>query len=108
MTAGVLSLCLPLAAFVMPAVHVSKAEAEWQAVVAGASLGGTVAVAAVIGLFLAAIFLVSGLLSGRDPKVVYVQQAPAQGRRRNGKYDSRGSDTHDSTAKECASHTPHL
>jgi len=76
-TAAVLSFCMPISVFVSSIVlGLTTGAGENGASMAGAAVGGTLAtgMAGVIGFFLGAVFLVIGLVSGREPKVVYVQQ----------------------------------
>jgi hypothetical protein len=83
-TSGVFSFLLPLSAIVFTGSHVAgtleKGGEYAGAAAAGAAIGGGLVSGfmGIIGFFLGAVFLVIGLLVGRDKQVVYVQaSAPA-------------------------------
>lgn len=81
-TAAILSFLLPLSAIVFTGSHVAGVMEQGGkhagAATAGAAIGGTFisGFMGIVGFFLGAIFLVVGLLVGREKQVVYVQ-APA-------------------------------
>lgn len=77
---GILSFSLPLAAFIFTGLVVNQEMARGgeyaEAAAAGAALGGgmVVALTGLLGFFLGLIFLVIGLLVGRDKQVVVVRE----------------------------------
>ena len=81
-TSGVLSFLLPLSAIVFTGSHVAgtleKGGEYAGAAAAGAAIGGGLVSGfmGILGFFLGAVFLVIGLLVGRDKQVVYVQAPP--------------------------------
>ena len=81
-TSGVLSFLLPLSAIVFTGSHVAgtleKGGEYAGAAAAGAAIGGGLVSGfmGILGFFLGAVFLVVGLLVGRDKQVVYVQAPP--------------------------------
>jgi hypothetical protein len=81
-TSGVLSFLLPLSAIVFTGSHVAGTlERGGQyagAAAAGAAIGGSLVsgLMGILGFFLGAVFLVIGLLVGRDKQVIYVQAPP--------------------------------
>ena len=82
-TSGVLSFLLPLSAIVFTGSHVAgtleKGGEYAGAAAAGAAIGGGLVSGfmGILGFFLGAVFLVIGLLVGRDKQVVYVQAPPS-------------------------------
>jgi len=76
---GILSFLLPLAAIVLTGSHVSgtleKGGEYAGAAAAGAVIGGGLVSGCMglLGFFTGAVFLVIGLLVGRDKQVIYVQ-----------------------------------
>jgi hypothetical protein len=74
-TAAVLSLLLPLSAIFVTGSHVVGAVDKGGAAATGAAIGGALVSGFMgfLGFFLAAVFLVVGLLVGRDKQIVYVQ-----------------------------------
>jgi hypothetical protein len=80
---AIASFLLPLATVVFTGTHVADVTAAGGehsgAATAGALIGGGLVTGfmGVLGFFLGAIFLVIGLLVGRDPKVIYVQAPPS-------------------------------
>lgn len=84
-TTGLLCFSLPLAAFAFTGQLASQmptgtSAAEHAGAAAGAAVSGILigGFLGFIGFFAGAIFLVIGLLVGRDPKVVYVQAQPRE------------------------------
>jgi hypothetical protein len=81
-TAAVLSFLLPLSALFLAGSHVAgtleKGGEYAGAAAAGAAIGGGLVSGfmGVIGFFLGAVFLVIGLLVGREKQVVYIQAPP--------------------------------
>lgn len=76
-----LSFMLPLAAMIFTGQHLSKISdaGAGGAEMAGAAIGGGLVsgVMGFAGFFLGVVFLIIGLLVGRDKQVVYVQQGAA-------------------------------
>ncbi|NQW80461.1 MAG: hypothetical protein HQ445_04715 [Polaromonas sp.] len=81
-TSGVLSFMLPLSAIVFTGSQVAgtleKGGEYAGAATAGAAIGGGMisGFMGILGVFLGAVFLVIGLLVGRDKQIVYVQTTP--------------------------------
>ena len=81
-TSGILCFLLPLSAIVFTGTHIAgtleKGGEYAGAAAAGAVIGGGLVsgLMGILGFFLGAVFLVIGLLIGRDKQVVYVQSAP--------------------------------
>ena len=91
LTAAVLSFLLPLSGLVYTgsfmATHVDPAAKYAGAQAAGAAIGGGLVsgILGFIGFFLGVVFLIIGLLVGRDKQVIYVQtptsgEAPSSGK----------------------------
>lgn len=82
LTSAVFSFLLPLSGIVYTgafmATHVDPAAQHAGAQAAGAAIGGGLVsvILGFIGFFLGVVFLVIGLLVGRDRQVVYVQAPP--------------------------------
>lgn len=82
-TSAILSFLLPLAAIVFTGSHVAgtieKGGEYAGAAAAGAAIGGGLVSGfmGIFGFFLGAVFLVIGLLVGRDKQVIYVQAPPS-------------------------------
>lgn len=82
-TSGVLSFLLPLSAIVFTGSRVAgtlERGGEYAGAAAtGAAIGGGLisGFMVILGFFLGAVFLVIGLLVGRDKQVVYVQAPPS-------------------------------
>lgn len=78
-TSGIFSFLLPLSAIIFTGTHVAKVMEKGgefvNAATAGAAIGGGLVSGfmGILGFFLGAIFLVIGLLIGRDKQVVYIQ-----------------------------------
>ena len=85
-TSGVLSFLLPLSAIVFTGSQVAstmeKGGEYAGAAAAGAAIGGGLVSGfmGILGFFLGAVFLVIGLLVGRDKQVVYIQAPPPAGK----------------------------
>jgi len=79
LTASVFSFLLPLAGVVFTGVFMAT-QTNGGAEAAGAAIGGGLAsgVLGFVGFFLGVVFLLIGILVGRDKQVIYVQ-APAGG-----------------------------
>lgn len=81
-TAGILAFMLPLSAIVFTGSQVAgtieKGGQHAAAAATGAMIGGGLVsgIMGILGFFLGAVFLVIGLLVGRDKQVVYVQGPP--------------------------------
>ena len=81
-TAALLSFALPLSAMVFTGSHVAgtleKGGEYAGAAAAGAAIGGGLVSGfmGIVGFFLGAVFLVIGLLVGRDKQIIYVQSPP--------------------------------
>ena len=81
-TSAVLSFLLPLSGVIYTgsfmAAHVDKADKYAGAAAAGAAIGGSLVSGFLgfVGFFLGVVFLVIGLLVGRDKQIVYVQAPP--------------------------------
>jgi hypothetical protein len=79
---GVLSFLLPLSTIISTGVHVAnileKGGQYSSAAAAGAVIGGGLVsgLMGIMGFFLGAVFLVIGLLVGRDKQVIYIQASP--------------------------------
>lgn len=82
LTSGLMSFMLPLSGIVFTgsyiATKVDHTTAHAAAETAGATIGGALVSGALgfIGFFLGVIFIIIGLLVGRDRQVVYVQAPP--------------------------------
>lgn len=76
-TAGIMSFLLPLAGILYTGSYVAT-KTSGNAEAAGALIGGGLVSGALgfVGLFLGVVFLVIGLLVGRDKQVVYVERPP--------------------------------
>lgn len=74
-TAGILSFMLPLAGILYTGSYVAT-KTQGNAEAAGALIGGGLVSGALgfVGLFLGVVFLVIGLLVGRDKQVVYIER----------------------------------
>lgn len=72
------SFALPLASFIFSGAAVAEASDAGAASATGAAIGGGIltAISGFVGFFLGIIFLIIGLLVGRDPQVVVVQADP--------------------------------
>ena len=83
-TSGIFSFLLPLSAIIFTGTHVAKVMEKGgefaNAATAGAAIGGGLVSGfmGILGFFLGAIFLVIGLLIGRDKQVVYIQAEPTK------------------------------
>lgn len=81
-TSGILSFMLPLSTLLFTGSHVASAVEKGGeyagAAAAGAMIGGGLVsgIMGIVGFFLGAVFLVIGLLVGRDKQIVYVQGTP--------------------------------
>jgi hypothetical protein len=79
---AILSFLLPLSAILFTGSHVAgtleKGGEHAGAAAAGAAIGGGLVSGfmGIVGFFLGAVFLVIGLLVGRDKQIVYVQAPP--------------------------------
>jgi len=71
---AVLCFAMPLASMIFSGVATAEMASHSGAAAAGAMLGGGIVtmVTGVFGFFLGAIFLIAGLLVGRDPKIIIV------------------------------------
>lgn len=84
-TLAVLSFLLPLSGIVFTGAHMTEAATAGGkysgAAATGAMIGGGLVsgIMGIVGFFLGAVFLVIGLLVGRDKQIVYVQAPPAAG-----------------------------
>lgn len=78
LTSAVLSFMLPLSGLVFTGSYLATQSTSGAAETAGAVIGGGLVSGALafVGFFLGIVFLVVGLLVGRDKQIVYVQQAP--------------------------------
>jgi len=78
-TAGIMAFMLPLASMIFAGAAVNEISEQTgnAAAVTGAAIGGSFVTVAsgIVGFFLGLIFLVIGLLSGRDQNVVVVNTA---------------------------------
>lgn len=81
-TAAIFAFLLPLSGIIFTGSHVAstmeKGGEYAEAAATGAAIGGTLVSGfmGIVGLFLGAIFLVIGLLVGRDKQIIYVQAPP--------------------------------
>ena len=79
-TSAILSFAMPLSSFIFTGSQVTKAATQGgeyaAAAAAGAALGGGLitAITGFLGFFLGIIFLVVGLLTGRDKEVVVIKE----------------------------------
>ncbi len=75
-TSSILSLAMPISSFIFTGTQVTEAAEHSGAAVAGAALGGGIitAISGFLGFFLGAIFLIIGLLVGRDKKIVVLKE----------------------------------
>jgi len=83
-TSAILSFVMPLSAFIFTAAQVADAVTEGGeyvgAAAAGAAFGGGLitALSGFLGFFLGVIFLVVGLLTGRDKEVVIIREGGSE------------------------------
>ncbi|MGF6128962.1 hypothetical protein QF019_004186 [Pseudomonas frederiksbergensis] len=79
-TSGIASFMLPLSGIIFTGSHIATniSGAHSSAETAGAAIGGTLVSGFLgfVGFFLGVIFLIVGLLVGRDKQVVYIQSPP--------------------------------
>lgn len=77
-SSAVLSFLLPISGLIFTGSHIASQTDTSGAATAGAAIGGTLLSGALgfLGFFLSIVFLVIGLLVGRDKQVVYVQALP--------------------------------
>jgi hypothetical protein len=78
---GLMAFMLPLSGVIYTGSYIAANTSQSGAATAGAAIGGTLVSGALgfIGFFLGVIFIVIGLLVGRDKQVIYVQ-APLESR----------------------------
>lgn len=76
-TSAIFSFLLPLSGLVYTGAFMASRTDGSAAATAGAAIGGGLLSGALgfFGFFLGVVFLIVGLLVGRDPQVIYVQQA---------------------------------
>ena len=77
LSSAVVSFLLPLAGLVYTGTYMAS-NTSGGAEAAGAAIGGGLISGALgfIGFFLGVVFLILGLVVGRDPQIVYMQPAP--------------------------------
>ncbi|MFS2200820.1 hypothetical protein ACCD00_20130 [Pseudomonas sp. Pseusp3] len=76
---GIAAFMLPLSGIIFTGSHIATISgAHSGAVAAGAAIGGTLVSGFLgfVGFFLGVIFLIIGLLVGRDKQIVYIQPPP--------------------------------
>ena len=71
---GIVSFLMPLAGVVFTGSFLANQQTSSAAETAGAAVGGTLVTGALgfVGFFLGVVFVLSGLLVGRDKQVIYV------------------------------------
>lgn len=75
---GIVSFLMPLSGVVFTGSYLANKGATSAAETAGATLGGTLVTGALgfVGFFLGVVFILIGLLVGRDKQIVYVSASP--------------------------------
>jgi hypothetical protein len=78
LSAALLCYIAPISGSIWSANTMSDVASKSGAAAAGAAIGGGIITGAMgfMGFFLGSIFLIVGLLIGREPKVVYMQAPP--------------------------------